>query len=150
MASKTLFILLTLLIAFLLTSSDVCAKTVNENKPEKKEVDAGKWCHCIYKHVEVVDTEAAQTEQYGGGYGPGYGGRGGGGYGGRGGGYGGGPGYGRRGGGYGGRRGGGYGGGGGCGYRRQCCGYRGCYCCSQAEFNALAKAQVSTLAKPHN
>ncbi|KAL4185188.1 hypothetical protein AMTRI_Chr10g229450 [Amborella trichopoda] len=157
MASKTLFILFTLLIAFLLTSSEVCAKAVNENKPEKKEVD----------DEEVVDTEAAQTEQYGGGYGPGYGGRGGGGdggrgggcgggggYGGRGGGYGGGPGYGGRGGGYGGGRGGGYGGGGrgggGCGYRRQCCGYRGCYCCSQAEFDALAKAQVTTVAKPHN
>ncbi|KAL4185189.1 hypothetical protein AMTRI_Chr10g229460 [Amborella trichopoda] len=155
MASRTLFILFTLLIAFLLTSSEVCAKAVNENKPEKKEVDADKWCHCIYKHFkEVVDTEAAQTEQYGGGYGPGSGDRGGGGYGGRGGGYGGGPGYGGRGGGYGGGRGGGYGGGGrgggGCGYRRQCCGYRGCYCCSQAEFDALAKAQVTTVAKPHN
>ncbi|ERM97917.1 hypothetical protein AMTR_s01906p00009560 [Amborella trichopoda] len=85
---------------------------------------------CFAVADEVVDKEAAQTEQYGGGYG------------GRGGGYGGG-----RGGGYGGGRGGG---GGGCRHRRRCCGHRGCYCCSQTEFDALAKAQVNTEAMPHN
>ncbi|XP_020524690.1 glycine-rich protein DC7.1-like isoform X2 [Amborella trichopoda] len=70
---------------------------------------------------EVVDKEAAQTEHYGSGYSPGYGGHG-----------------------------GGYGGGHGGGCRHRCCGHRGCYCCSQTEFDALAKAEVNTEAKPHN
>ncbi|ERN01674.1 hypothetical protein AMTR_s00090p00139350 [Amborella trichopoda] len=38
----------------------------------------------------------------------------------------------------------------GYGCRHRCCGHKGCYCCSQTEFDALAKAQVNTEAKPHN
>ncbi|KAL4185187.1 hypothetical protein AMTRI_Chr10g229440 [Amborella trichopoda] len=138
MASKTLFILGILLISALLISSEVCAKEVNENKPDKKEVDAVRYGNSLDDECEeeVVDKEAAQTEHYGSGYSPGYGGHGGG--------------YGGRGGGYGGGHGGGYGGGHGGGCRHRCCGHRGCYCCSQTEFDALAKAEVNTEAKPHN